>query len=539
MRSRTGNIDNIDRFSRSILSSLLLIGIVAPLSLAETLPLPSNEVDYDSEEESSVDVVPITTVDELRDVFSTDWAYNALESLAENYQCLVGFEDFTYKGRKNLSRAEFAVMLSVCLEKIDRTLQVKPQDLPTIERLRQEFMLDIALFRGKTDALQARIQDLEATQFSSTVKLNGSVNFAVTGILAGEGETQAVWQQRVNLDLIQSFTDKSRLKLRLTSGNGTIPQLADGNSAVVQSQQFFGDTDDRLKITNLSYAFAVTDRLYLTASVIGGMHSDYIIAPINPFLDDNNAGTTTLSVFAQKNAINSLGGGTGLGLVYQFDDSLLIGAGYYAAEAFNASEGKGLFNGTHAAGIKLRWQADENFTLGFSYQHGYFNEGDFVFDSNGKVFGFAPNVGTAAVNNTLARFATISNSYGGEFFWRVNPHFGVGGWLGFADIEAIDAKGTPRALGDGEIWNYALSFVFPDLGKEGNLGGIILGVQPYLASFTGNGAIDDEIPLQLEIFYRYRLSDNIAVTSGSIWQIVPDHDSKDILTGTVRVNFSF
>jgi hypothetical protein len=534
MRSLTGNIDKIDRLSRLTISSLLLTALVAPPSLAETLPLPSNEVDYSSEEESSADIVPITSVDELRDVLPTDWSYSALESLAKNYQCLVGFEDFTYKGRENLSRAEFAVMLNACLEKIDRTLQVKPQDLPTIERLRQDFILDIALLRGKTDALQARIQDLEATQFSSTVKLNGSVNFAVTDILIGEGETQAVWQQRVRLDLIQSFTDKSRLKLRLTSGNGTIPQLTDGNTAAVQSQQFFGDTDNRIKITNLSYSFAVTDRLYLTASAIGGMQSDYIVAPIDPFFDDNNEGTTTLSVFAQKNAIDYLGGGTGLGLVYRLDDSLSIGVGYYAAEAFDASEGKGLFNGTHTTGVKLRWQADENFTLGFNYQHGYFNEGDFAFDSNGRVFGFAPNVGTTAVNNTLAQFPTIANSYGGEFFWRINSHFGVGGWLGFTDVEAIDR-------GDGEIWNYALSFVFPDLGKEGNLGGIVLGAQPYLASFTGDGAIDDSIPWQLEIFYRYRLSDNISLTSGAIWQVVPDgdRDNEDIVTGTMRINFGF
>ncbi len=503
-------------------------GTIASPTFAEILPsLPEDE-------ESTLEIELIPAVSQLRDVLPTDWAYSALENLAENYQCLVGFDDSTYLGQKNLSRAEFAVMLNVCLEKITKTSQVEAKDIPTVERLRQEFTLDLALLRGKTDAIQARVQDLEATEFSDTVKLKGLVNFAVTDVLAGEGEEQIVWQQRVRLDLDRSFMGKDRLRLRLMAGNSSIPHLADGTSEVVQTQQYFGDTSNQLKITNLTYSLEITDGLYLTTAAIGGVHSDYNLAPINPFLDDSNEGTTTLSVFGQKNAIDSLGGGTGLGLIYQYNDYLSIGVGYYAAEAFDATEGKGLFNGTQTTGVKVRWQANEDFTVSLNYQHGYFSKGDFAFDSNGKVFGFAPNLGTAVVNDTLAQFPTIANSYGGEFFWRVNPHFGVGGWVGYTQAEAIER-------GDGEIWNYAISLVFPDLGKEGNLGGIIFGAQPYLASFTSDSSLNNDTPFHLEMFYRYQLLNNISVTSGLTWQLAPNQnaDNADILMGTVRVNFGF
>jgi Carbohydrate-selective porin, OprB family/S-layer homology domain len=503
-------------------------GTIAPPTLAEILPsLPEDE-------ESTLEIEPIPSVSQLRDVLPTDWAYSALENLAENYQCLVGFDDSTYLGQKNLSRAEFAVMLNACLEKITKTSQVEPKDIPTVEQLRQEFTLDLALLRGKTDAIQARVQDLEATEFSDTVKLKGLVNFAVTDVLAGKGEEQIVWQQRVRLDLDRSFMGKDRLRLRLMAGNGSMPQLADGTSEVVQTQQFFGDTSNQLKITNLTYSLEIAEGLYLTTAAIGGLHSDYNLAPINPFLDDGNRGTTTLSVFGQKNAIESLGGGTGLGLIYQYNDSFSIGVGYYAANGFDATEGKGLFDGTQTTGVKLRWQANKDFTVSFNYQHGYFGKGDFAFDSNGKVFGFASNLGTAVVNDTLAQFPTIANSYGGEFFWRVNPHFGVGGWVGYTQAEAIDR-------GDGEIWNYAISLVFPDLGKEGNLGGIIFGAQPYLASFTGDSHLNNDTPFHLEMFYRYQLLNNISVTSGLTWQLAPNQnaDNADILMGTVRVNFGF
>jgi hypothetical protein len=524
----------VDRFSRTIAFSSFFFGITISPSFAENLPSSENDLESDLEGESieAIEIVP--SVSELRDILPTDWAYEALNNLAENYGCLVGFEGDRYGGSANLSRAEFAVMLNVCLEAIAKIGQIRPKDIPTVEKLRQDFILDLALLRGKTDGIQARVQDLEATQFSATAKLNGLVNFAVMEVFAGEGETQTVWQQRVRLEFNQNFTERDRLQLQLTAGNGTVPQLAGGTSEVVQTQQFFGDTSNQFEITNLSYSWAIGEKFYLNLAAVGGMHSDYKIAPINPFLDDNNAGTTSLSVFGQKNAIESLGGGTGLGIIYERDDSLSIGIGYYAAEAFDATEGKGLFNGTHTAGIEVRWQANEDLTVGLNYLRGYFSRGDFAFDSNGRVLGFAPSSGTSAVNNILAQFPTIANSYGGEFFWRVNPHIGLGGWVGYTDAEAIDR-------GNAEIWNYALTLVFPDLGQEGNLGGIIFGAQPYLASFTGEDNFTNDTPFHLEIFYRHRLSNNISLTSGLVWQLTPegDIDSNDIVTGTIRANFRF
>ncbi len=45
----------------------------------------------------------------------------------------------------------------------------------------------------------------------------------------------------------------------------------------------------------------------------------------------------------------------------------------------------------------------------------------------------------------------------------------------------------PRLIGkgDGQILTYALTFAFPDVGKEGNLLGLVIGPEPYLTSFDG------------------------------------------------------
>jgi len=32
--------------------------------------------------------------------------------------------------------------------------------------------------------------------------------------------------------------------------------------------------------------------------------------------------------------------------------------------------------------------------------------------------------------------------------------------------------------GDADVWNWAVTLAFPNLGKEGNLGGILIGMEP-------------------------------------------------------------
>ncbi|WP_347276415.1 carbohydrate porin [Chroococcidiopsis sp [FACHB-1243]] len=66
-----------------------------------------------------------------------------------------------------------------------------------------------------------------------------------------------------------------------------------------------------------------------------------------------------------------------------------------------------------------------------------------------------------------------------EASYRISENFAIGGWVGYTAARAI-------GLGDGSIWNYAIAFGFPDLGKEGNLGGIIIGMQPKLTGMSSS-----------------------------------------------------
>jgi len=53
---------------------------------------------------------------------------------------------------------------------------------------------------------------------------------------------------------------------------------------------------------------------------------------------------------------------------------------------------------------------------------------------------------------------------------RLNPNFAIGGWIGYAN--------QLHRQRDADVWNWAVTLAFPNLGKEGNLGGILIGMEP-------------------------------------------------------------
>lgn len=156
----------------------------------------------------------------------------------------------------------------------------------------------------------------------------------------------------------------------------------------------------------------------------------------------------------------------------------------------------------------------------------------------------------------------ISNSYGIELSWQVSDQFVVGGWGGYTFTDILSTGNGLVNRGTIEILNFALILGFPDLGKEGNLGGIVIGVDPYVvdssidsvnplavAALAIAGVDQDDLPIgedddisfHLEAFYQYQLTDNIAITPGVIWITAPNSndDNEDLVIGTIRTTFSF
>ncbi|OLP18542.1 hypothetical protein BST81_09595 [Leptolyngbya sp. 'hensonii'] len=521
----------------------------------------------------------VTSVSQLSDVQPTDWAFQALQSLVERYGCVVGYPDGTYRGSRALTRYEFAAGLNACMDRVNELIAagtadlVTKEDLATLQRLQEEFAAELATLRGRVDALEARTATLEAQQFSTTTKLVGEVIFAITSPLNNPGirdvggvptalqpnavlapvasNNQIVFQDRVRLAFNTSFTGKDLLVTRLDAGNARAFNLP-GVTASEPTQTFqFGASNNVVNLGWLAYYLPLGDKGQLYIPATAGLQYDY--APtISPYLDAFDGGTGPLSIFAQRNTIYDIGGGSGLGLNYSLTKNITISLGYLAANGTTfagniPTPGNGLFNGSYSALAQLTVNPSDAFSIGLTYVNAYRTPGSAIFDNGAN----APSVGTALSNlgatGTIpggAGAGTAVNSYGVSASYKFSPAFAINAWGNYTTARVIGSPFAPGAGGDGEIWSYALGLAFPDLGKKGNLGGLIVGVQPYLAGFrngAGQVAIRTDSPIHIEGFYKYQVNDNISITPGVIWLIAPGQDSRNdnAVIGTLRTTFTF
>jgi len=477
----------------------------------------------------------ITSVAELSDIQPTDWAFQALQALVERYGAIAGYPDRAFRGNRAMSRYEFAAALHAALERINELIAsgsvegVTQEDLATLRKLQAEFTDELTIVGDRLDVLATRTAQLEANQFSTTTQLSGSAIFALTdafGEQAGE-DNNTVFQQRVRLNFDTSFTGKDRLRTRLAFGNFEQFDLPTEEGRL----GFDSNSDGGLEIGDLEYRFPLGEIVTVLVEVNDAGVHDFTDV-INPFFASSDSGA--ISRFGRRNPIYRMPHtNAGLGARLKLSDALSFDFGYLAGEANNPNSGTGLFNGDYGAISQLTFTPSDRLAFGLTYIHSYAGAGEGLNSGTGS---------TAARLNQLGpleiELPAVANSYGIEANYRINDSLAMGGWIGYTSARVI-------SLGDAEIWNYALTIAFPDLGK-GNLGGIVVGMQPKLTGVSdGLRAVgqvrDPDTSLHIEGFYRYQLTDNIAITPGIIWLTAPNHNENndDIVIGTIRTTFEF
>ncbi|MBE9004461.1 iron uptake porin [Fortiea sp. LEGE XX443] len=505
----------------------------------------------------------VTSVSQLSDVQPTDWAFQALQSLVERYGCIAGYPNSTYRGNRALTRYEFAAGLNACLDRVNELLAtatadlVTKQDLAQLQKLQEEFAAELATLRGRVDAVEARTAELEANQFSTTTKLNGIVVIAPISIFAGSNangeriDRVTSFGNRIRLDLDTSFTGQDLLRTRLQATN--LDALSASTLTPEGDLRFTNDTfssgsNNDVEIDALLYSFPLGDKTTVILEANAGAADDFTNT-VNPFFDgDGDFGA--LSSFGTRNPIYYPVDGAGIGIRHQFNDKLELTLGYLASSPNDPSSGSGLFNGPYGAIGQLTVQPVESLTLGFTYVNSY--NADLTTGSN------RANLRTVLADSpslpgSLSQFAgsdlpISSNSYGFQASFQLSPKFVIGGWVGYTNTRTLsevttEAGTLPR--GELDIWNYAVTLAFPDLGKKGSVGGIIVGMEPKVtgASSGLRNAIgtDPDTSLHIEGFYQYKLTDNITITPGVVWLTAPDHNNNndDIVIGTIRTTFTF
>lgn len=521
----------------------------------------------------------MTSVSRLRDVSPNDWAYLAVQQLIERYNCLAGYPDGTFRGNRPLTRYEFAAGLSDCLQQYEREIiigainAIPKEELATIQRLQEEFALELALTRGDVDAVQARTGELELIQFSTTTQLQGLVfwNFTkaftdgailaegndvfraqrtTTGIpvIRSEEEANTTYSYLAWLTLNTSFTGRDLLVTQLAAGNGTSPANDFASAGlfntfgVPYTDQIAGEQENDLVIRELFYQFPVSDSLQVA---VGPQVNWY------RYFDDNRF-TNILTGAGSYNSsgstlLNAVDRGAGAVISWGINDQLLLNVGYLGEETeflpsppFNTASdpSEGLFGGTNTLTAELTYSPIDSLNLRFLYNRTNLQviDGQVGGALGEPILGFADFPGSEIDSATADTFSF-------NFDWLVTPGFGLFGRYsyGSTNLEPINPS-----LSDGEInaQAFQVGVAFPDLFKEGALATLSY-VVPFSVlngeSFLVSGAGDGGVQYEFEASYYYPISDRVALIPAFYWigNVNNFSENPNLYIANLRAQFSF
>lgn len=497
----------------------------------------------------------VTSVAELRDVQPSDWAFAALQSLVERYGCLVGYPDRTYRGdaegtlrARPLSRYEFAAGLNACLNTIEQLLQenvsVAQGDLDLLKKLAQDFQAELKQLAVRVDNLETRTAFLEDHQFSVTTKLYGQTITSLDKVFGdrvggGSNEFQTQFAYRVRFNLETSFTGKDLFRTRLQFSNFLNGVEQTGTN--MTRFNYDDNSNNNVEVSHLWYRTPLTDNLTLRLGTVGVGYTDLVDTLTPPTIADDALGIP--SRFGEYDPVYRRGGG-GAGFNWQITPTVQLSVGYLATNPNDPDPGNGLFNGGYHTLAQLAYQTADG-GIGFTYSRSYFPAGNTdLMAGTGSLLAIQP-FGEV--------IATAGNFYTLQGYYRITPHVQIHGWGGFVEAQAQGGGLSNLSNGVGgtvlrdvsrnssAIWYGLVGISFPDVGGEGNLPGIALGIPPTVTASNLPGAVGQTTPYHLEAFYRIQLNDNISITPG-FWVVLnPEANSNNATqyVGHIRTSFLF
>ena len=222
----------------------------------------------------------VNSVNELSDVLPTDWAYSALEGLAERYGCLLASPEPTFSGNRAISRYEFAANLNECLQVIQNLIEefdetyIAQEDLAKSQRLQEDFAIEIADLKSRLNGLETRTDILEANQFSTTTLLKGEVVLALYDALGNDGEDDATasaddsqigFGHNLTLNFDTSFTGRDFLRTRLRAGD--LPGVNTGTAMTFLNSG--SPPNDIARLTEVYYIFPLNEEMSIYIGAAG------------------------------------------------------------------------------------------------------------------------------------------------------------------------------------------------------------------------------------------------------------------------------
>ncbi len=544
------------------LASLLVAGVLA--TPTDTFAEPARRLSFNSvqslaELEQVASLGQVTSVSQLSDVRPTDWAYQALASLVEKYGCIAGYPDGTFRGNRALSRFEMAAALNACLDVVSDRFATK-EDLATLQRLGEEFANELATLRGRVDNVESRLGNLEATQFSTTTKLSvdavmafqaggntGTVFDPVSGDLLSGGSYNPTVISRIEMSLNTSFRGTDLLTTTLEVGNGGLDTLGAsgvGTSGLIAGGSVdYGGVESSVNLFRLFYSFQPTDDLTLG---VGPLFYPSDIVDTNSYANDSFSDFS--SNFFINNplivpfAVNDPGG-AGASLEWNPGGGFFTLRGVYVAAAASAPTGGlasalvgapvngGLFGDPYQGTVELEFAR----TFGRNEQNNFAVRLQYT---NSSSLNISQNAGGINAELTLGKFGLFGRyAYSGMKLYSTGATIlGLGPFAVDPSVFVIPAGGQVNTTA--QTWMAGVAY--RDLLTEGSLLGAAVG-QPFINSLASALGVNDATQTNYELFFRYPLSDNIAITPVFMAVTNANNSSTNspILQGLIRTTFSF
>ena len=494
----------------------------------------------------------MTSITQFSDVQPTDWAYQALSNLIERYGCVAGYPNGTYRGSRAMTRYEAAALLNACL---DRVTEVTDE----LKRLMKEFEKELVVLKGRVDGLEAKVAELEATQFSTTTKLSGLATFVVgantfTGSAINRGANTAnrnsaysptfvlpnatTFNYDVQLTFDTSFTGKDLLRTNLRAGNFGSSVFGGEPHALGLSELEVAFEEDAgpniVGIDKLFYQFPVGQFTFTLGGRVGQEDMLALWPSVYP-------ADTILNVMTVNGApaaySKNLGAGGG---AWWQQGGFSISANYVASNGQSGNpsvpEGDGgggignKFSGATGS-VQLAYQQE---------QWGLAAIWSYVQPDTQFVPGTTPFVHGAVDHNVNAK----TNALGLSAYWQPMqsgwwPSVSVGWGINSTGYSVAQPAGS---LSTSQSWMVGLQWT--DVFQKGNDFGFAV-AQPVFATALTGGVTPNDGNYVWEWWYKFQVTDKISVTPALIYlsrplgQQTPAGESFSQFGGLVKTSFRF
>ena len=549
---------------------------VTPILLAGSLFLAGMVNVADARIESIDSTRPedqrLTRMEDLVDVSSNHWAYDALEELVSKYDVIEGYQatngKFKFKGNQYATRYEMAAALRDVLYLVrSGKVFLKNGDSKTLASLESEFAPELGALKARTEALEARVGAIEAEK--DRFKVGGDFTVgALGGFESGNNSygdaIQAISRLRLTVEAPVykgeegKFLGEGRVKVRAIAAVGSNTGGIMGQSRIAadasngNEQGSTGSTNARQNVYLDRAGYEQDFNLF--------NNSHTLFAGIMPWRDyfDKSAYRGDENTQFQNTALTNIPGMptnatlamAGVKTNFVINDDLTVGL----TAAYGAPNERNVQNNYFAnaeARADYNWaNLDNRKTSVYAGLVGIFNDNSSYQNTTATAVNRSGTTSVYGPGNTHLVYVGLdqeiykgiglhadymyNNARPGSAYWNArNQNYNNTG--GFSTFGGANVGLAPRQAG-----SVALHIPTKTLGfRDGDNIGVGYAVTTFSDSFTTDGR--DRIAQVVETYYNFRLNDRVSIIPSLQAGITPfGRSDQDLFyAGGLRTSIKF